>query len=488
VTVRRFELDATVRRRDGGRLLVGGTPPRMVRLSEAGAAALDAILAGAVPDPAPSGRPLARPAGLESTAAAGAGQGSTADGLSALAGRLVGNGLVHPLPGDGRGDPEVTAVVPVLDGGARLGELVAPLAAEGPVIVVDDGSRDGSAARAERAGARVLRHDRPLGPAAARNAGLAAAGTDLVAFLDADCEVAPGWRRGLAGLLAAEPGLALVAPRVRSAPGDSALARYEEAGSPLDLGPAASLVGPERRVAYLPAAALLGHRDALLGLGGFNESMRFGEDVDLVWRALAAGYQARYAPSREVRHRPRPTIGAFARQRAGYGGSAPELVRRHGNAATPLRASRHSVAIWAATALLGPRALLPALAASTAIVARRGNDAASRKALAEAALRGQTGATTHLARVLLREWLPLSLAAASFSRRARCALLVAFVVDSLPVWAAAPSPAEFAGATALHALDQAGYAVGMWREMARGADFRALRPGSPQSSPEVARR
>ena len=42
----RFELDAAVRRRDGGRLLVGGTPPRLLRLSEAGAAALDAILAG----------------------------------------------------------------------------------------------------------------------------------------------------------------------------------------------------------------------------------------------------------------------------------------------------------------------------------------------------------------------------------------------------------------------------------------------------------
>jgi mycofactocin system glycosyltransferase len=443
----RFELDAAVRRRDGGRLLVGGTPPRLVRLSEAGAAALGVLLRGDEPAPAVT-----------------------------LAKRLERGGLLHPLPGDGDRDQPVTAIVPVLDGGARLGELVAALAAEGPVIVVDDGSRDGSAERAERAGARVIRHDSPRGPAAARNAGLAAAGTDFVAFLDADCEVTPGWRRGLAGLLAADPELALIAPRVRSAPGDSALAQHEEAGSPLDLGPAASLVGPERRIAYLPAAALLGRRGALLELGGFEESLRLGEDVDLVWRLLAADRRVRYAPSREVLHRPRPSVAGFARQRAGYGGSAPELVRRHGGAAAPLRASRHSALIWSAAVLLGPRALLPALATSTAIVARRGTDAASRKALAEVALRGQAGAATHLARVLVREWLPLTLAAAPLSRRARGALLAAAVIDTLPAWAAAGSPAQLVRASALHALDRAAYSAGMWREMARRRDFRALRP------------
>jgi mycofactocin system glycosyltransferase len=458
----RFKLDAAVRRRDGGRLLVGGTPPRMVRLSEAGAAALDTILVAQNPDPALGG--------------------------TALAKRLVGNGLLHPVPGDGADDRPVTAVVPVLDGGARLGELVGALASEGPVIVVDDGSRDGSAERAERAGARVIRHDSPRGPAAARNAGLTVARTDLVAFIDADCEVAPGWRRGLAGLLVADPELALVAPRVRSAPGGSALARYEEHGSPLDLGPHASLVGPERRIPYLPAAALLARRDALLELGGFDESMRFGEDVDLVWRLLAAGKRVRYAPSREVSHRPRPTVVALASQRAGYGRSAAELVRRHGNAAAPLRAGRHSAAIWGSTALLGPRALLPALAASTAVVARRGSDAESRKALAELALRGQAGAATQLARVLIREWLPLGLLVAPFSRRARAALLAAFVVDSMPVWAAAGSPSQLVRSSALHALDRAAYAAGMWREMGRRRDFRALRPAPPRSSSAAARR
>ena len=131
--------------------------------------------------------------------------------------------------------------------------------------------------------------------------------------------------------------------------------------------------------------------------------------------------------------------------------------------------------------MLGPRALLPALAASTAIVARRGADAESRKALAAVALAGQAGAAAHLARVLVREWLPLGLPAAPFSRRVRRALLLAAVVDLLPVWADAArsdaaSPTELLRATALQALDRTAYAAGMWREMARRRDFRALRP------------
>ncbi|HXF31562.1 MAG TPA: mycofactocin biosynthesis glycosyltransferase MftF [Solirubrobacterales bacterium] len=445
----RFALDAAVRRRSGGRLLVGGTPPRLLRLSEAGGRALDAILAG---DRDPD------------TAA------------MALAHRLERHGILHPLPGDGSDDPEVTAIVPVLDGGDRLLALVATLAAEGPVIVVDDGSRDGSGAVAERAGARVLRHDLPRGPAAARNAGLAAATTELVVFLDADCEVEPGWRRGLARLFARDRDLTLVGPRVRSAPGDSPLARYEQAGSPLDLGPHASLVGPERRVAYLPAAALLGRRDHLVEVGGFDESMRFGEDVDLVWRLLATGRRVRYEPSREVSHRPRATVVAFARQRAGYGSSAPGLVRRHGASAAPLRVGRHTAVIGVATALLGPRALIPALAASTAIVARRGVDRPSREALAQVSLRGQADAAARLARALCREWLPLALAAAPFSRRARRALAVAVAIDALPAWSRCRTPEDLLRTTALHALDRSAYAAGMWRELIRSGEPQALMP------------
>lgn len=440
----RHELDPSVRRRDRGRLLVGGTPPRLVRLSEAGAVALDVALGGGVLDPAGA----------------------------ALARRLVRDGLIHPVPAAGAEEPAVTTVVPVRDGGAALLALVGAALAEGPVIVVDDGSRDGVPERAAALGAGVVANEGRRGPAGARNTGLRAASTDLVAFLDADCAIAPGWRAGLAAMLLADPELALVAPRVRSLPGDSPLARYERGNSPLDLGPAPSPVGPGRRVSYLPSAALLARRGALLDLGGFDEALRRGEDVDLVWRMLAAGRRARYVPAREVLHAPRRDLRSFVRQRAGYGASAPDLAVRHGGLAAPLRIGTHTAAVWGAAALLGPRGALAALVGSTAVVASRGGDAAARRALAEEALRGQAAAARHLLRAVAREWLPLSVALAARDGRARRLLLAALLVEIGAASRRAPGPEVLP----LRLLDHASYAAGLWSASLRRAEPGALLP------------
>src|SRR5690242_21652555 len=105
----RFALDPSVRRRDGGKLLVGGVPPRLLRLTETGAASLDAILAGGPLDP---------PA-------------------TALARRLDRAGLIHPLPDTDAVEPEVTTIIPALDGGETLLAIVRVALTEGPVIVVD---------------------------------------------------------------------------------------------------------------------------------------------------------------------------------------------------------------------------------------------------------------------------------------------------------------------------------------------------------------
>ena len=80
-------------------------------------------------------------------------------------------------------------VIPVLDEAATLARVVEGARAHGPVLVVDDGSRDGSAAVAAAAGAEVVRHPRRLGKAQALLSGIAAArrrGADLVVTLDGD--------------------------------------------------------------------------------------------------------------------------------------------------------------------------------------------------------------------------------------------------------------------------------------------------------------
>ncbi|ONH31300.1 mycofactocin system glycosyltransferase [Pseudofrankia asymbiotica] len=306
-----------------GKVLLGGSPLRFVTLSAAGGGVWEALLAG---------RPV----------------GEAGPGAGALARRLVEAGLAHPVPpapSPGRA-VDVTAVIPVRDHARGLGRLIAALAGRcAEVIVVDDGSTDGTGETAAAAGAKVLRHERPLGPAAARLAGAAAATTPLVLFCDADVlPPNPDWFGLLLGHLA-DPAVGAVAPRVASPvpPGARAglLARYESARSPLDLGPRPAGVRPGSRVSYAPSAALLIRRE----LAAFDPAMRYGEDVDLIWRIVGAGWSVRYEPAAVVHHRPRADWAGWARQRFGYGSSAGPLAARHPG---PLRPAGQAAAVAAA--------------------------------------------------------------------------------------------------------------------------------------------
>src|SRR5215218_3327514 len=87
-------------------------------------------------------------------------------------------------------EARVSVIIPVFDQAAYLEEALASIAAQtrpvDEVIVVDDGSGDDSADRAERAGARVVRLGANTGPGAARNRGLEVATGELICFADAD--------------------------------------------------------------------------------------------------------------------------------------------------------------------------------------------------------------------------------------------------------------------------------------------------------------
>lgn len=315
----------------------GGSPARIIRLTDAGQAAFRELRAGPVSSPA----------------------------AGALARRLTDAQLANPVPpGPPPGRPDVTVIIPVRDRPVLLERCLAALDPGDQVLVVDDGSRDPAAVAtaAGRHGATVITRAVNGGPAAARNTALPHVRGDLIAFVDSDCVPSPGWIAALAGHFA-DPLVGAVAPRVSAlAPGTWA-GRYTAQCGPLDLGGRAARVLPGSAVGYVPTAALVVRRAALAGLTrdgwAFDEQMRSGEDVDLVWRLHESGWRVRYDPSVRVCHHEPVTWAGLLGRRFRYGTSAAPLTRRHPRDVPPL--VLHPWPSAAVAAALGRR---PAIAAA----------------------------------------------------------------------------------------------------------------------------
>ena len=98
----------------------------------------------------------------------------------------------------------------------------------------------------------------------------------------------------------------LVAPRVRRRDGHDAARRSTSRRDRRSTsGTEQGRIAAGTRISYVPAAALVVRTDALRGIGGFDETLRTGEDVDMVWRLIDAGHRCRYEPASTVHHRPR---------------------------------------------------------------------------------------------------------------------------------------------------------------------------------------
>jgi mycofactocin system glycosyltransferase len=430
-------------------LLIGGAPLRLMRLSATGAEMVAAWLDGAPIGDSTATRKLAR--------------------------RLLDAGIVHPSNAHWGQSPvcvrDVTVVVPVKDDHDGLERLLDALT-DVPVVVVDDGSSLPVTVR----GASVIRRDQAGGPGVARNEGLAAVETEFVAFLDADVEPGPDFIDGLVGHFD-DPAVVAVAPRVRSRPGSSTLDRYEADLSPLDLGAAPANVGPRRPVSYVPTAALIARTATLRDSGGFDADLRYGEDVDLVWRLADAGGTIRYDPNVEVTHDSRPSPSAWLRQRIAYGSSAPALGQRHGAAVAPARCSPWSAVAWLLVALRRPFLGASVAAASTAALVRKfehlpsGNREAFRLAG-----RGHLHAGRGLAQATGRVWWPIALPLAMVWPRVRPAVVVTLLAGPVIDWRASERHLDPVRSIALRVVDQMAYGLGVWRSSIESRSIIALRP------------
>jgi mycofactocin system glycosyltransferase len=384
---------------------------------------------------------------------------------------------------------DVTIVIPVRNNPAGLARLVASLRGL-RVVVVDDGSAtpvhesdfDGM-----YCDVRVLRHARSKGPAAARNAGLAVCDTDFVAFLDSDVVPRRGWLEALLGHFC-DPAVALVAPRIVAlSQSDSVVARYEAVRSSLDLGHREAPVVPYGTVSYVPSAAIICRRKALLEVGGFDETLLSGEDVDLCWRLNEAGARLRYEPIAMVAHDHRTELRKWFARKSFYGGSAAPLSIRHPGKTAPLVISGWTLVVWMLVAFGSGTGYLASMVVAAMTGRRIAKSLSSVQTepleVAVVAANGMWSAALQLASAICKHYWPVALVAATLSRRCRQVVIVAAVVDGVFDWVSRNGNADedtkrvgLFTYLLLKRLDDIAYGLGLWSGVVRERHAGALKP------------
>lgn len=153
------------------------------------------------------------------------------------------------------------------------------------LIVIDDGSRDGSSVAAREAigsdpRGRVIRLEENLGIARSLNAGLEAAAAPFVAIQDADDYSAPNRLERELAVLTADPAVAVVGSRMREVDDSGRVLQPRTSFAAGDVGPVLMRFNP------IPNGSALIRRDAARAVGGYDPRYRYATEYDL-WLRLA---------------------------------------------------------------------------------------------------------------------------------------------------------------------------------------------------------
>ena len=242
------------------------------------------------------------------------------------------------------GDVMLSVVLPLFNGADTLELQLASLAAQDydgawELVIADNGSEDASLdiARAwsERLpGLRIVDAADRRGCAAADNIGAAAARGSVIAFCDQDDVVQPGWLASMAS--------ALEAHDLVVGANDFAIL---DAGASTDERQVRRRGDQPSRDFYdfLPwgLSCNLGvSAQAFRSVGGFDEQLRGGDDVDLCWRIQLAGFPLHREPAAVVAKRRRSTARDVWDQHFNYGVYDVTLFRKHGRHGMPRRLGR----------------------------------------------------------------------------------------------------------------------------------------------------
>jgi hypothetical protein len=203
--------------------------------------------------------------------------------------------------------PTLSVIVPTHNGGPALTEALAALRRSElkplEVIVVDDGSTDDSLAGATE-DERVIRLDQgPRGPSTARNRAAETARGEVLVFIDADVAVHPGTLGAIAGIMGREPGLDALFGSYDAAPPAPGLAsRYKNLLHHLTH----QRSGGDAHTFFTGCGAV--RTATFRALGGFDEDLRWVEDIEFGMRLRSARGRIRLYPEVQVTHLKRWTL------------------------------------------------------------------------------------------------------------------------------------------------------------------------------------
>jgi GT2 family glycosyltransferase len=221
------------------------------------------------------------------------------------------------------------------------------------VLVVDDGPSDATRQAADRHGARYVAHPRSLGLNAARNTGARETTAPLLAYVDDDVEVHPGWLAALIVADAAQPAdVGVFTGPIRARFDDHPLplcGREDPPITHLDLG------GQDRDAEHAWGANMAVRRAALERVGPFDESRElYGDEQEWQARLKAGGGRIRYVAGAALDHRRAgddARVWALARAAYRRGRASRRFDVFKGTAPTP----QHELRVLAGCAVHGPR-------------------------------------------------------------------------------------------------------------------------------------
>jgi glycosyltransferase involved in cell wall biosynthesis len=226
--------------------------------------------------------------------------------------------------------PFISVIVPAHNRQKPLQALLARLEQQDyptdrfEIIVVDDGSTDGTADLLRQSAAesrlQLLRQARQ-GPGAARNAGAQIARGEVLAFTDSDCLPEPGWLSALAR--ACEPPVAAAGGQVENLDSGAWLRKFQHARG-VD-----HIANHHPSPLYLDTANASFLKDVFWQAGGFNPAYTWSEDVDLGLRLRRMGFRLTTAPEAVVWHTGPVSLWAYLQRSRRIGCARGQLAADH---------------------------------------------------------------------------------------------------------------------------------------------------------------